>query len=299
MGKSATKQQDSAITTVKTVTDSSALDSASTRLISKKPFRFIDDEPDTVPNQVVEVQDTTFQLQGPGLFKNHSLKVKNENAKPTNDFVSDWFTLSLFIIVLVFTWFRFFYYKMFKQLLSSYFNITATNQVVRDESVLLQRASLIISIISYLLGGLFLYQLSLFYDWDISWLQKGIVRFALFSVVIAIAYSLKMIALRFLSIVFGQERPAAMYIFNVFLMIMFAGLVLLPANMLIAYAPSELRALIFQVSIGILGLLFLYRLVRAIGIWIGIPGFSFLYLFLYLCAFEIAPLLIIWKIADL
>ena len=299
MGKSATKQQDSAITAVKTVKDSSALDSASTKLISKKPFRFIDDEPDTVPNQVVEVQDTTFQLQGPGLFKNHSLKVKNENAKPTNDVVSDWFTLSLFIIVLVFTWFRFFYYKMFKQLLSSYFNITATNQVVRDESVLLQRASLIISIISYLLGGLFLYQLSLFYDWDISWLQKGIVRFALFSVVIAISYSLKMIALRFLSIVFGQERPAAMYIFNVFLMIMFAGLVLLPANMLIAYAPSELRSLIFQVSIGILGLLFLYRLVRAIGIWIGIPGFSFLYLFLYLCAFEIAPLLIIWKIADL
>jgi hypothetical protein len=108
-----------------------------------------------------------------------------------------------------------------------------------------------------------------------------------------------MIALRFLSIVFGQERAAAMYIFNIFLMIMFAGLVLLPANVLIAFAPSELRALIFQVSIGLLGLLFLYRLVRAMGIWIGIPGFSFLYLFLYLCAFEIAPLLIIWKVADL
>ncbi|MBK9400591.1 MAG: DUF4271 domain-containing protein [Bacteroidetes bacterium] len=42
-------------------------------------------------------------------------------------------------------------------------------------------------------------------------------------------------------------------------------------------------------SIAVVCLLFLYRLVRAVLIWTGIPGFSLFYLFLYLCAFEIAP----------
>jgi hypothetical protein len=82
-------------------------------------------------------------------------------------------------------------------------------------------------------------------------------------------------------------------------MVMMIGLLLLPVNILLAYAPAGIRFWTIAVSVSIIGLLFLYRLVRAIGIWIGIPGFSLFYLFLYLCAFEIAPLLIIWKVASL
>jgi hypothetical protein len=191
------------------------------------------------------------------------------------------------------------YYRIFKQLFSAFFNITTTNQIVRDESVLLQRASLVLSVISYMLMGLFVYQLSIYLRWDMGILQGGLLRFAFLSVAIAAAYSIKMISLRFLSAVFDLERPIALYIFNVFLMVMMIGLLLLPVNILLAYAPAGIRFWTIAVSVSIIGLLFLYRLVRAIGIWIGIPGFSLFYLFLYLCAFEIAPLLIIWKVASL
>jgi hypothetical protein len=116
-------------------------------------------------------------------------------------------------------------------------------------------------------------------------------------VAVALAYSLKMISLRMLSVVFKQERPVALYIFNVFLMVMMTGLILLPVNVLIAYAPSYIREIVIVISIGLISIMFLYRILRAIGIWIGIPGFSFFYLFLYLCGFEIAPILIIWKMS--
>ncbi len=262
-------------------------------------FRFTDEEEAIAANVVDSAERISQTLQGPALFKGHLLQVKQSNATPVNTLVSDWFTISLLALLALFTWFRFFYYRIFRQLFSAFFNTTITNQIVRDESVLLQRASLVLSIISYMLMGMYVYQLSIFLQWDTGILQGGLLRFVMFSVAIAAAYSLKMIALRFLSAIFNQERPVAIYIFNVFLMIMMAGLLLLPVNILLAYAPAIIREYTIPVSLVLIGMLFLYRLVRAILIWMGIPGFSVFYLFLYLCAFEIAPLLIIWKVATL
>jgi hypothetical protein len=175
--------------------------------------------------------------------------------------------------------------------------MTASNQIVRDESYLLQRASLVISIISYLLAGLFLYQISVLYDWQIYWLQKGLVRFVLFSLIIAISYSVKMILLRVLSVVFNQEKAAGTYIFNLFLMIMMSGLILFPANIFLAYSSMAVKHFAAIATISLIGLMFLFRLSRAIRIWFSIPQFSFFYLFLYLCAFEVAPLLVVWKLS--
>jgi hypothetical protein len=157
------------------------------------PFHFTDSQ-DSANNAIDSGENRS--LNGPGIFKNHLLKPVNPNARPLNDTISDWLTVSLIVMMVFFTWFRLFYYKIFRQLLTSYFNMTASNQIVRDESYLLQRASLVISTISYLLGGLFLYQISVLYDWQIYWLQKGLMRFVLFSLIIAISYSIKMILLR-------------------------------------------------------------------------------------------------------
>jgi hypothetical protein len=262
-------------------------------------FRFQDEEesiPTVKEDSVIQVSKS---LQGPRIFQDHLLRPQHPNAQPLTNEIGDWFTISLIVLVALFTWFRFFYYRIFRQLYTAFYNLTTTNQIVRDESVLLLRASLILSIISYMLMGLFLYQISIFLDWDMGVLQGGLMRFVFLSLSVAIAYSVKMILLRFLSTVFDLEKPVALYIFNVFLMIMMIGLLLLPINILIAYGPFQYRYWILLIALGIIALLFVYRLVRAIGIWIGIPGFSLFYLFLYLCTFEIAPLLIIWKMTGM
>ena len=258
------------------------------------PFHFTDSQ-DSANNAIDSGENRS--LNGPGIFKNHLLKPVNPNARPLNDTISDWLTVSLIVMMVFFTWFRLFYYKIFRQLLTSYFNMTASNQIVRDESYLLQRASLVISTISYLLGGLFLYQISVLYDWQIYWLQKGLMRFVLFSLIIAISYSIKMILLRGLSVIFNQEKAAGSYIFNLFLMIMMAGLILFPANIFLAYSSAEVKQFVAIASFVLIGFMFLFRLSRAVRIWFSIPQFSFFYLFLYLCAFEVAPLLVVWKLS--
>lgn len=285
--------------------DTSLMDSAqggvqltdSAQRASKSVFRFQDEEETVLPAKEDSVAPISNSLQGPRIFQGHLLRPIHPNAQPITNEISDWFTISLILLVALFTWFRLFYYRIFKQLYTAFYNITTTNQIVRDESVLLQRASLILSIISYMLMGLFLYQMSIIWSWDMGILQAGLMRFVFLSLSVAIAYSVKMIVLRFFSSVFDLEKPVALYIFNIFLMIMMVGLLLLPINVLLAYGPLEYRDSILTFAVGIIALLFVYRIIRAIGIWIGIPGFSLFYLFLYLCTFEIAPLLIIWKMA--
>ena len=114
---------------------------------------------------------------------------------------------------------------------------------------------------------------------------------------IALLFSIKMIALKLLSNIFKTERPAYTYIFTIFLFNMIAGLLLLPIVILTAYAPVEYREILLRSGLILLVLIFLYRIVRVFIIWSGQLRASIFYLFLYLCAFEIAPLLLIGKIA--
>lgn len=260
-------------------------------------FRFSDEE-DTLWNQGA-MENGPFPLQGPGLFKGHLLHPVNPNAQPFEQLNPSWFTLTLILLLGSLTWFRYFFHRIFTQLVSAFFNTTAANQIVRDESVLLQRASLVLSILSYALMGLFLYRISYHFHWQIPYFQTGILRFTLFSLLVALAYSFKMMVVRFLSSVFDQERPAAHYIFTLFLMVMMCGLILLPANILLAYAPDPVPQWTLVATFVLLSLLFLYRLIKAAAIWLGIPGASIFHLFLYFCAFEISPLLIIWKVGQL
>ncbi|MBK7684264.1 MAG: DUF4271 domain-containing protein [Bacteroidia bacterium] len=290
-------EQDTATHLTHSVTGGLTVDSGAAPV--KNVFRFQDEEDSNPPTREDSVVQISKSLQGPRIFQGHLLRPQHPSAQPLTNEVGDWFTISLIVLVALFTWFRFFYYRIFRQLFTAFYNLTTTNQIVRDESVLLQRASLILSIISYMLMGLFLYQISIFLDWDMGVLQGGLIRFVFLSLSVAVAYSVKMVLLRFLSTVFDLEKPVALYIFNVFLMIMMIGLLLLPINILLAYGPLQYRYWILLIAVGIITLLFAYRLVRAIGIWIGIPGFSLFYLFLYLCTFEIAPLLIIWKMTGM
>jgi hypothetical protein len=264
---------------------------------SGEVFRFSDEE-DTLWNQSASGNGMN-PLQGPGLFKGHLLRTVNPNAQPFEQLNPSWFTITLILLLGSLTWFRYFFHKIFTQLVSAFFNTTAANQIVRDESVLLQRASLILSVLSYAMMGLFLYRISYHFHWQIPFFQTGLLRFTLFSLLVALAYSLKMVAVRFLSTIFDQERPAAHYIFILFLMVMMCGLILLPANILLAYAPDPIPQWTLIATFVILTLLFLYRLIKAASIWLSIPGSSIFHLFLYFCAFEIAPLLIIWKVGHL
>lgn len=267
-------------------------DSSLLRLNAFQEFRFSDI--DTIRSQSYEEPVAS----GPKLFSGHALEPVHKNPQSFNKANPDWFTVILFIILFGFMWVWVFYQKIVRQIINAFFSSSVSNQIVRDENILIQRASVMLSILFYLESALFLYQVSVAFQWSNALLTDGFSRLIIFAFIIAFAYSFKMILLKLLGYLLDFDKPVASYIFNIFLMNNILGIVLLPIVIIIAYVSNPYTHLILIGALLIIGSTYVYRLVRGFFIGMTIPRFSIFYLFLYLCAFEIAPLAIIFKIAS-
>lgn len=267
-------------------------DSTGTASIDTNSFRFADDD-----NDVQTVNEKTW-LNSSIYFKQHSLQPNTLNPVLNSSVVPDWFTVVLFLVVTGITVIKVFYSKIFKQLFNAFYSLAVTSQVVRDENILVQRASVLLNIIFYGSAGLFLYYVSVRFSWDHPVFNEGILRFFFFAFVTAVFFSLKMLLLKVLSNIFEIEKPVSIYIFSIFLTNNMLGMLLVPLIACIAYVYTPYTDFIIYACVGVILLAFAYLLYRAVAISSTLPRFSLYYLFLYFCTLEIAPLLVIIKAAS-
>jgi len=255
-------------------------------------FRFADG--DTIKEADPSILNQTLVQS---LFEGHSLSPVNSNPIPLNRRTPDWFTIIVIFVIIAFTWIRVFYFKINKQLTAAFFSNSIANQVVRDENILVQRASILMSFVFYLSASLFIYQVSIFFNWDYPFLGEGLLRFFVVSLLVAFAYSFKMVLLKGLGEIFNLDRPVASYIFNIFLINNMLGLMLIPVVVAIAFVFTYSVGIVIYTGVVLVIIAFIYRLVRAFTIWLTLPGVSIFYLILYFCTLEIAPLVILIKLA--
>ena len=256
-------------------------------------FRFSDSDSVYTDYQ----SERTVYTETSKLFKGHSLQPIHGTPVPVTKRNADWLTLVLVVVIISFTWIKTFYSKILKQLLSAFFSNSITNQVVRDENILVQRASILLSFIFYLTLSLFIYQVSVFQNWDYPFLSEGFIRFLIIGLVVSFTYSFKMVLMKGLGEVFNLDKPVSTYIFDIFLINNMLGLFLIPITIAIAYVVTYSTEIVLLTGVVVVIISFIYRLVRAFTIWRTLQGVSFFYLILYFCTLEIAPLVIIIKLA--
>lgn len=108
-------------------------------------------------------------------------------------------------------------------------------------------------------------------------------------------YLIKFIGIKVTGWLFNMQEAADSYIFIVFVVNKMIGILLLPFLVLIAFAVGEIYSVAIALSWCLVGGLFIYRFIltyTAVRNQVKVNPFHF---FLYLCAFEIAPLLLIYK----
>jgi hypothetical protein len=202
----------------------------------------------------------------------------------------------LILVFIVFTWLKVFYSKYFSQMFQAFTNNNLTNQIVRDENMLVQRASGYLSLVFNLIAALLLYLISNYFGWSLGGIGFGFSRFIFFAILVSAAYTIKFLLLKFSGWLFDQDREMATYIFNIFLINNVLGILLLPFILLLAYNQQIHASYLITMSVILAGMAFLYRIYRGILVGFNAMSFSPLYLFLYLCTLEIAPLLILIRI---
>lgn len=109
-------------------------------------------------------------------------------------------------------------------------------------------------------------------------------------------YLVKHFVLYFLGWILRIKSTTDTYVFIVFLCNKVLGIFLLPLLMLIAFASEPLVTIAETLAMVLVAGIFLYRYISAYGFVTRELNASRFHFFLYLCAFEVAPLLLIYKV---
>ena len=97
--------------------------------------------------------------------------------------------------------------------------------------------------------------------------------------------------------IFNRENNYHDYQFTNTMINEFTGLFLFPLSIFLLLFNGKLVSIILTISILLLVAMNLFKYIRLIGLMKKMLSMNFIHFFLYLCAFEIMPLLVLIKVA--
>ncbi|HAX96683.1 MAG TPA: hypothetical protein DCY35_09220 [Prolixibacteraceae bacterium] len=214
-------------------------------------------------------------------------------SRKTETAGNDWFTFvflgSLVLLAIVRTSFGNYLLNLFQSLV----NYSTASRMFRERNAALTRGSLILNTFSYMIIGLFFFQVA-----QTFFAQPPLAKFWLFLIiqgsVIVTVFSKKLIYLATGFVIENvSDTSEFLYHFDIHLKI--SGILLLPVVALAAWSPTGSPHNYMVAGLTIISILYIFLLWRGTIIFLK-KQFSIFYLFLYLCTLEILPMLILLKI---
>jgi hypothetical protein len=174
----------------------------------------------------------------------------------------------------------------------SFYNKSSA-QAGKEESLLNSRAFLALFILFGLTSGLFIYQVSAAYDKFYS--ITGFQLFVSLSVLIVILFALKLLVLRFIGFVFDVNKIVSEYVSILYLTYFNIAFIFLPLTLCFCLLPKQFTQIILIAALVLIIVVFVWQYLRSSVNIISNFRFHKFYLFIYLCALEICPVLILIK----
>jgi Domain of unknown function (DUF4271) len=202
------------------------------------------------------------------------------------------FYLLLFLLI-VFAILRRAFPKYFADLFRLFFRTTLKQRQIREQLMQTPLPSLLMNGFFVVSGGL--YCTFLLQYFDLNPVNNFWLLFLYCCLGLSAAYFIKFIGLKVSGWLFNMMEAADAYIFIVFIVNKMIGILLLPFLLLLAFSVGDIYTVSITLSWCLVAGLLLYRFIltyAAIRNQVKVNPFHF---FLYLCAFEIAPLLLVYK----
>jgi len=200
----------------------------------------------------------------------------------------------LVMLLLVFAILKNTFSKYFADLFRVFFRTTLKQKQISEQLIQTPLPSLIMNGFFVITGGLYL-------AFIIDYFKKNpLQNFWLLSIYcsagLSLIYLLKFLSIRIAGWLFSMPEAANSYIFIVFVINKVIGLLLLPFLILLAFTVGYLNQVSIILSLCLIGIMLLYRLILTLGMVRNQVRVNLFHFFLYLVAFEIAPLLLISKL---
>lgn len=202
------------------------------------------------------------------------------------------FYLLIFLLI-VFAALRQLFPKYFIDLFRVFFRTTLKQTQIREQLMQTPFPSLMLNVFFVICAGLYIGLLLEYYNMNPVgnfWLM-----FFYSCIGLSIAYMVKFLGLKIAGWVFDINEATNAYIFIVFIINKMIGILLLPLIIMLAFSKGDVYTVSITISWCLLAVIYLYRIMLTYAVirnQIKVNPFHF---FLYFCAFEIAPLLLVYR----
>lgn len=189
---------------------------------------------------------------------------------------------------------RLLFSKYFRDLFRIFFQTTFRQKSIREQLLQNKMPSMLLNLFFCVSAGLFLFFVAQYKGWLLP--DQLIQKTGLCMAFVAGMYGVKYVGLQIIGWLFGMNEVTDTYLFIVFLINKVIGVMLLPAVILLALGGPGLGPVLVVSALVLLAILFVYRYLIALPLVRNHAGLTGLHFFIYLCAFEVIPVLLVYKL---
>ncbi len=226
-------------------------------------------------------------LQEQSHLANESVQGRMKSERPL------WILLTVFLLFLAVAIIRLVFPADFMLIILAFYQERTLQQVSKEDNMLTSWPYVFLYVIFSLAFGLFVVLM------ESAFVRQELLRVDNYletSFVVGLLFVLKILVIRFISFVFELHRLVREYIAVLYLVYFNSMLFLMPFLLITVFVPATYFKWILVVFSIVISILFVYRLLRTAVRLFGNLKFSLIYLILYLCALEVAPILILIKV---
>jgi hypothetical protein len=198
------------------------------------------------------------------------------------------------VLVIIFALLKLAFAKYFNDLFRVFFRTSLKQRQIKEQLMLTPLPSLMFNGFFVASAGLYINFLLHYFKFtpvDNFWLL-----YLYCCIGLSIIYLVKFVGLLLCGWLFNMQKAADSYIFIVFIINKIIGISLLPFLVLLGFTDGVMYSVALVMSWCCVGGLLLYRFILGFAAIRNEVRFNLFHFFLYLCAFEIAPLLLIYKL---
>lgn len=209
---------------------------------------------------------------------------------------TDWMLGLIIFVLILFGWLRVGFGRFVQLAVQAAFNFYTAKRVREESNILRSRIFHFMNLLFFISLALFVTQWFDYQNWDL-WGLNGILLFLAFFGFVIVVYSLRAALMAVIDFLFLAKGDFMYYTNTIFIYNRMIGLLLLPLIAVIPFIDPQVTPWLFYAGLIVIVFFYIFRIFR--GLNFGIKNrLSIFYLILYLCALEILPLLVLYKLFE-
>jgi hypothetical protein len=204
-----------------------------------------------------------------------------------------WLFFYLLFLLGFFAWVRMYYGNIMSQTVQASTNFQVAVRMFKDKSLLQNQLDTILYVIYFLSMAYFLYFLEERKGMQPYGLQ-GVTLYLFNLALLTGIFISRVFLLNVLGSLFNQMTLFREYLYHIFIFNKLMGILILPMLLFVVYTRGILQEVVIWASLAGIGAVMIMRIIRGIAFSLK-KDISIFYMFLYLCALEISPLVLLYR----